>query len=534
MPKKRRNKKKTSKIYSKNSINNENNNDNIDEIKEKNKELYNDNDADDEIKITNINYEKFIKENELLLNYIKKSNPLLIIHNEKNKNFTEEVNLKNKSLIKIINQAGLDYEFKIYITLQIISENVDFETLSRKSFSYNPKLVNYIKSKEKYNIKLNQKKNINISINKNNLYKIFNFMNIYAYEEIINYIELTVTKIFYEYEKSQNLYSLKTAKNIKKLIYNNKIFCVKINNSNNNITVLLTNYSINKIFNLNDGGKDTKYLLINYKIKENENISNEDINNKDNIYINKLINASDIKNIYLKYYTEKNKVLNNKKISKINSLNITDLNYFLNSSSDLLNNILSQIYSKKSEILNLSEKIKNQFIKLKLEDNSNIFISKKVLKQLEMENILLKNNIASITTLDYKKEKINIELKYFTNLDEDNDIYIQIEYDKKKYLCKKNDVQKIYDCWKILNQIEAMDVIINDNKHISYYSKINIELLKLNIIEYNDIINIQYNQNYIKEKMSLSEYINSLPKKNVYNIKYKVKVKRIPKNINNQ
>ena len=81
------------------------------------------------------------------------------------------------------------------------------------------------------------------------------------------------------------------------------------------------------------------------------------------------------------------------------------------------------------------------------------------------------------------------------------------------------------DSWKTLNQSEIIDVIdINEFKS----DKINIELLNFIIID-QDIIK-DYNDDFgNKNKINIFEYVQNLPKKKVYNIKYKVKVKRVPK-----
>ena len=531
MPKKKRRNKKKRNSFKNNNYDNDINNDSKELEKNEIKEEISIND-DDEIKITNIDYEKFLQKNEILLNFISNSNPLLIVHNEQ---FNEEINIKNITLLNIIKKSGLTHEIKSYITLQIISENIEFETLSRKSFSFNPKFVNYIKQKDKYNIKVNNK---DISINRKNLDKIFNLMSIYHFEEIINYIEFIITEIIYKYEKSQKLYMLKNDKNNQNILSKNKIFYIKNNHNENNILLPLTNYSLNKIFDLINDTKDNKYLLVYYKIKEEE--ENNINNNEESIYLNKLINASDLKNIYLKYKSEKeNNTLkifsNNNNLDRINILNITDLNHYINSSSDLLSNISNQISSKKSQILNLSENIINQFIKIIIPENKVIFLKKRIFKELEQKKSENKmNNIYNINTYDYKKENHTIEVKYMENYDED-DIYVEIEIDNNKYLCNKNNMLKIYDSWKILNQKEIIDAL--DIKDFTE-RKINIELLKLNIINQDDYINIDFNiQNKInnkdKNKMTLNEYVKTLPKKKVFNIKYKVKVQRIPKNNNN-
>ena len=82
------------------------------------------------------------------------------------------------------------------------------------------------------------------------------------------------------------------------------------------------------------------------------------------------------------------------------------------------------------------------------------------------------------------------------------------------------------DSWQILNQSEIIDVIdINEFKG----DKINIELLNIIIIDQDIIKDYNDDLGNNKNKINIFEYVQNLPKKKVYNIKYKVKVKRVPK-----
>ena len=333
MPKKRKNKKRKS-TFSKSEEEKKENKDK--EIKDENGEEKN-----DTLKITNIEYEQFIKINEKLFEYILKYNPPIIIHNDK---FNNEINLNSNSLIKIIKQSNLENEFKIYLTMQIITEKINYESYSSKNLLFNPKISNYLKEIKKYNITIPLSKT-SISLDKKIIDKIFALLNMNNSDEIFNYIEFIVTQISYKYEKTQKSYMLKGAKNLKKIIEENKIFYFIL--KNNNVIIPLSNYSTKKIFNLINRGKDTKYLLINYKIKDEEFIEEE----KNNFFLNKIINASDVKNILIKYKAQLNNnevsILNNSKLNRIEEINITDLNNYLFQASQQLSNIMNIINNKK-------------------------------------------------------------------------------------------------------------------------------------------------------------------------------------------
>ena len=504
MPKKRKNKKRKSTFSKSEEEKKENNKDK--EIKDENDEEKN-----DTLKITNIEYEQFIKINEKLFEYILKYNPPIIIHNDK---FNNEINLNSNSLIKIIKQSNLENEFKIYLTMQIITEKINYESYSSKNLSFNPKISNYLKEIKKYNITIPLSKT-SISLDKKIIDKIFALMNMNNSDEIFNYIEFIVTQISYKYEKTQKSYMLKGAKNLKKIIEENKIFYFIL--KNNNVIIPLSNYSTKKIFNLINRGKDTKYLLINYKIKNEEFIEEE----KNNFFLNKIINASDVKNILIKYKAQLNNnevsILNNSKLNRIEEINITDLNNYLFQASQQLSNIMNIINNKKEEIINASENIINQYVLINIKGN-NKFINKQYLE-------LIKNkNMENISIYDYSKEKIFLLKKNLENIEEDN-IYIGIIHDNKNYLVNKSNLLKKYNNWKIFNQKEIIDVIDDEFNN----SEISIDLSNIKIKEQEEIKDIDDNL-YLGDKNNLFDYVNNLPSKKVYNIKYKVKIKRIPKN----
>ena len=493
MPKRRKNKKK--RTLTKNVVNNEE--------EEKN----------DLIKITNIDYENFAKINEKLFDYILKSKPPIIIYKDE---FNSEINLQSDSLIKIIKKGNLENKFKIYLTLQIVSEKINFETYSSNNLSFNPNAQNYINEIKKFNV-IFPVNNKNILLDKKSLQRIFSFINMNYTKDIYNYIVFFVTQISYKYEKNK-LRLIKAVNNLKKFLEENKIFYFYPKNKSD---IPLSNYSTKKIFNLINEGEENKNLLINYKIKNQELIEKEE-NNK--IFLDKIINASDIKNILMKYNNQtKNKefkLLNSEKLEKIEEINITDLDNFLLDASSKLSDILTQISNKKEEIIKSSEKIINQIILINI-DGKNKFINKQYLQLIDTKNLF------SIDSYDIKNEKITFSKKTFGKIEEEN-IYLEIKYENKKYLIQKNILLKIYDSWKILNQSEIIDVIEIDefNK-----VKINFELLNINIIEQNIIKDIN-EESLNKEKNNIFEYVKNLPPKKVYKIKYKVKVTRVPKDKN--
>ena len=209
-------------------------------------------------------------------------------------------------------------------------------------------------------------------------------MNMNFSKDVFNYIVFVVTQISYKYEKTNKLNLLKGANNLKKYVEENKIFYFSFKNKND---IPLSNYSTKKIFNVFNEGEDVKYLLINYKIKNQELIEKEE-NNK--IFLDKIINASDIKNILKKYNSQiKNKelkLLKSEKLENIKEIDISDLNNFLFEASSKLSDILNQISNKKEEIIKSSEKIINQIVLINI-DGKNKFINKQYLQLIDTNNL---------------------------------------------------------------------------------------------------------------------------------------------------
>ena len=229
-------------------------------------------------------------------------------------------------------------------------------------------------------------------------------MNLDYSKDIFNYIEFIVTQISYKYEKTQKNYIIKGMKNLNKLIQEKKIFYFLLKNGNDKI-IPLSNYSTQKIFDLFNGGKNTKYLLINYKIKNDEQLEEENTNK---FFLDKLINASDVKNILIKYKQKTNnntlKILEKNQLQKMKEINISDLDDYLFKASDKLLKILEQIKIKKEEIIKKSENENNQIVLITLE-GKNKFINKQYLQQFDTKNLY------SMDIYDYNNKKITLTKK---------------------------------------------------------------------------------------------------------------------------
>ena len=565
--------------------------DNIDISENNNKNK--DNEKNNNIfRIINKDYEKFIKDNQKFYQYIYNSDILIIVQSP-SFNEKEGIKIKNQSLFLIIKQSSHENELKLYLTMKTISETVYFEE-SSENIILNSKVKNYIKNMNNVNVTFPPKQNDILNellISKKVFINIFSKFGKDYYKEIFNYLEFIITEISYEYTKTKKTYMLKGVNDLKKFMEKNKIFYIyqnknDINNYYSQI-IPLSNYTIQKIFKFFNEGKDAKYLLIYYKIKTKD--FNEYIY-KNKKYLNKLINASDIKTILLKYEIENKKhsvkILNQKKLNHFNKINNNDLTKSLDITVKKVLNINEQINNKKKEIIKLVENSNNQFFEV-LDISKNIkYINKQYLDFAKGEKDIFTKNIYSLDLYDYNNEKITIMNKNLDNLYKKEMIYVEIKISNKNYLVNKNKLLKIYDNWKIINQEDIIDVIdinkikIKNNFSENKNEKINIKLLDINIIEHNegvnlinknknkDIIinnneiNIKKNDYYSNEKINIEEkeknkneeikilnnkskitnnnyknemieYINSLPLKKTYNIKYKVKIERIPKKKHN-
>jgi len=567
---------KDSKLNIENSISNETHN-----LKEEEKKIKN--------KIANKDFERFIKENAKLYQYIKSYNVPIIIQNSSHDK-KEEIKLKKASLLKIIKQSCLQNEIKIYLTPQIISENIQLDNSSTAKITFNQKIQNFIKDMKNLNISIPNKESDDINeviISKEVFVNIFNKLGKNYYKEIFNYMNFMLTEVTHSYNYIKKKYNLKGVKILRRFVEQNRKFFISKEDENNYDTMIpLSNYSYQKIFNLYNGGKDTKFLLLNYKIINDDFIKYE---NENKNYLETLMGTSDVKLVIKKYQngTQKNplKYLEQEKLNNFKEIDIKDLNDYLISAEETLFSIFDQISNKKKEITKLIEDLNNQFIEV-IDSSKNIkFINKQYLKLMKGEDDELNKNIYSFDFYDYNNENITVMKKNLENLSDK--IYVEIRIDDKNYLVNKNKLLKIYDSWRILGQEDTIDAIntekIGTNAKEYEIEKINIVLLDAKIIEQdvmkeikkkeshedvlnNDMIldnkkeknsldniviieeNINENENDDDEKIlrnkrnkdnkngktkELFEYINGLPQKNNYNIKYKVKVERIPKKKHN-
>jgi hypothetical protein len=396
-----------------------------------------------------------------------------------------------------------------------------------------------------------------------------------------------LTEVSHSYSYIKKKYNLKGVKVLRRFVDQNRIFFIsKVDENNYDKMIPLSNYSCQKIFNLYNGGKDTKFLLLNYKIINDDFVKYENDNKN---YLDKLMSTSDVKLVIQKYQngTQKNplKYLEQEKLNNFKEIDIKDLNDYLDSAEETLFNIFDQINNKKKEITKLIEDLNNQFIEV-VDSSKNIkFINKQYLKLMKGEDDKLNKNIYSFDFYDYNNENITVMKKNLENLSDK--IHVEIKIDDKNYLVNKNKLLKIYDSWRILNQEDTIDAIntekIRTNAKEYETEKINIVLLDAKIIEqdvmkeikkkenHEEILNNDLNLDIKKEKNSLDniiiieektnendnnddekilrnkrdkdyknvktkeffEYINGLPQKNNYNIKYKVKVERVPKKKHN-
>ena len=538
-------------------------------------------------KITNKDFEKFIKENAKLYQYIKSNNVPIIIQNA-SKDKKEEIKLKKGSLLKIIKQSCLQNEIKIYLTPQIISENIQLDNSSSAKITFNQKIKNFIKDMKNLNISIPKKENDDINeimISKEAFVNIFNKLGKNYYKEIFNYMNFMLTEVSHSYNYIKKKYNLKGVKFLRRFVeQNRKFFISKEDENNYDKMIPLSNYSYQKIFNLYNGGKDTKFLLLNYKIINEDFVKYE---NDNKIYLDKLMSTSDVKLVIKKYQngTQKNplKYLEQEKLDNFEKIDIKDLNDYLDSAEETLFSIFDQINNKKKEITKLIEDLNNQFIEV-VDSSKNIkFINNQYLKLMKGEDDKLNKNIYSFDFYDYNNENITVMKKNLENLSDK--ICVEIKVNDKNYLVSKNKLLKIYDSWRILSQEDTIDAIntekIGTNAKEYEIEKINIVLLDVKIIEqdvmkeikrresHEDVINNDTKLDNKKEKNSLDniiiieektnenenendddekilrnkrnknyknektneffEYINGLPQKNNYNIKYKIKVEKVPK-----
>ena len=343
-------------------------------------------------------------------NFIKsKKKKFNIINSYKTKN-NYNIKLENESLNNIFNKINNKYIYiQDYIQLIIISQRKDTISLELRE-SYD-KYIKIFDRHDSFDIVIKKRneydKNI-IKLSKKSLMLIFQYQSIRVWEDIISYLEIMI----YEEYSSTALCNFDNFNDVIFNIYNDNIgknnFYIFNNNNSNNVLSPISNYSIKRIFNM---------LITNPRNSTNSN-------------------ANDIKYCTIKmkgrhvlFYEENNKIYLNKLAMK------NDYKYLYNKYHDnggIIN---------KWEIIEQNNLLNRQKRPNIMELNYFLFPTENLLNDTLLKLDKTKNNLQT---------KISDENNYFlclkdvnNNLRYINNQYIKLFYSKSLYYNQK-DVHYIF------------------------------------------------------------------------------------------
>ena len=343
-------------------------------------------------------------------NFVKsKKKKFNIINSFKTKN-NYNIKLENESLNNIFNKINNKYIYiQDYIQLIIISQRKDTISLELRE-SYD-KYIKIFDRHDSFDIVIKKRneydKNI-IKLSKKSLMLIFQYQSIRVWEDIISYLEIMI----YEEYSSTALCNFDNFNDVIFNIYNDNIgknnFYIFNNNNSNNVLSPISNYSIKRIFNM---------LITNPRNSTNSN-------------------TNDIKYCTIKmkgphtlFYEENNKIYLNKLAMK------NDYKYLYNK------------YHDNGGIIN----------KWKIIEQNNLLNRQKRPNIMELNYFLFPTeNLLNDTLLKLDKTKNNLQTKisdennYFlclkdvnNNLRYINNQYIKLFYSKSLYYNQK-DVHYIF------------------------------------------------------------------------------------------
>ena len=554
MPRKKKSRKKIKDktSHEENIINNDNNdnNDNNNSNTNDTIKLNNKNDNNNNNSKPNSEYENFIKSNQEFFSYLS-TKPTTKIYIKKflssNKNsISTEIKIKPKSLLQIFNLSSLSNEIKLYTLISILLDQVNFVNSEQGLDQYSPEMRNIINNaKDFYITNRNQNNFTEIKVPKKAFVKIFSKMNSNFKINIVNFIEVTVTRISYKFQESLQTFQLKDITKYKLLNKKYKIFYINTKNEHDFLPICC--YSLNKIFDMINADKNIKNLFLNLKLNNESYISYEGHNSN---YLDKLKNNSENFKIIQKCRNiNKNPDFLSLHVKQQNfdKIEFNDLNNYLLDVSNKLKEKLNLIKNKKDMIMNLSSNENNQFIGINDSNNKVKYINNQYLKLIN-DNIKLnklKNKLKNYEVFDYANNKVDLNMKQIEKFNNDlsrkEKIFVEILVNNKKYLVSKNKLLRIYDSWKIRDQEDSIEPV--NEKKIRIKMK-NIEICEQNIIKGpiisndNDTIcelkeenerNSEEEKDDIHFKKGDDFYKKMSKKKPSYNVRVVKRIKNVPK-----
>ena len=468
-------------------------------------------------------YKLYKKQGETLFNGIENNIGKIYIKNFKKNNYSNTIKIDNKSCANIIKKGDLKTVFRSFLITAVYNETVSMSNIlddedDEKYDKLVDKKENYVVLSTKYkNLAFEEKKRHQAIIPKKAFQNIFKKMG-ESMSEILDYMEIIIIEMtvenldkelithrrnrYVQLIKSHNLYYIKVPKTQGENSKNIKLDKKYIKSG----LPFLTSFSLNKIMDMSQENTNTDNS--NFLNLEDKNKDIENFEKKKNKYLNKIIKNAENMDIYQKYKKQETNILEKwNKIAKIQTPRITypsnkSQQIFLSNTRNKLEEILRIIKNKKDEInKNISDN-KNHFIEIEDNNGDKKYINVKYLqlikdhrnnnKECPIENYLVNDYLSNQVFIPYK----NVE-NYKNNEDK---IYVLTNLDNNKTnqnLIKKNDLNKLYNDWKILNSKKK---IPNKDGNTS-----EIVLSEGNIVNFGEVNNLPEQPELLKKQKEKEE-----------------------------
>ena len=302
------------------------------------------------------------------------------------------------------------------------------------------------------------------------------------------------------------------------------------NKKNNNVRVISSSFYITQLNNKDENKDDNKKEDIthdkNSEQKNNELIKNKTVTNLKKMnhfervkYI-KIKNRIKFKNMNRMMLTLKKEINDyNKSIESTSKLieskkNEGKVNVFLNLNLIIDNKkkLLEELDTKKNSLNDITQKNKNKICNLTLKIKKANEDKKKIEKNINLDNALIKSYANEIEYLKKKKKNLLKEIK---NLEEEKNNMNQLKMNKDE---EKKE-------WE--NKVESMEDIFKEkNKNEKEFNDINNKEINIKKIFSKNELNIKKLKNNIKDhENKIQNYTDSIKLYNEFLLKYKGKNK---------
>ena len=547
------------------SENHKNNTNQIKEIHEKKEKRI-------EKRIISNEISQFSEKCKILYDFIQTGKGIIFI---KNKDNNLNIKINNKSFCKIFQQASLINKLSNYIVRTIFDETTVEIGSSTEIYDDNEKMFQIIKSRNEFPVLLAEYMDLDNEerIKRQIMLKSKSINNILSkigpLNETMTYIQISLTEISIDYDSTKilthyviNRYNYLTDK--KKtfhILYNTKEKEDEKNDDNEDKlkNCPISYYSIKKIMNMTENNPNQNDQYLSFGLINEEN---KILDDKNQLYLNKLTKGGENMDIYKKF--KENEEINVKNILgqkvEIKRMKKTDNNEFdqifnifeekLNIKKDKeipqnndkeRNEKLKRIENKKKEIEEAINNRYNRFIEIMHNNKDKKYINLQYLDLMEdfnkkygkykidyysVKNDRFKDVLIPAECIDsYRRYKTEYEKKQFILIN------LNKSENEVQYLVNVNDLKKLYDEW---TDLEKEQFINTENPQ---FEGKKIDLDKINIVKIGEMKELPEQPDLLKkmkeeEKNKKEKKDNEEPDKE--SMKIYEKYPEIYKNVNDK